>query len=146
MIRRSFFSTASLGLLWSIAASAQPPQSGAPRNVDQPASASDAIKAAEVLEKAYAGARQPESVRMLNAILRGSQLGPGEGWFGPAQSRYSWEWLAKQCAVDPAKRAIPRDRFRGTDAMFARLDRNKDGKIGPEDLDWSDRNPYLQQM
>lgn len=29
--------------------------------------------------------------------------------------------------------------------MFSRLDRNKDGQIAADDLDWSDRNPYLQQ-
>jgi len=39
------------------------------------------------LEKAYAGAQPPESVRMFIAISRGSMMGPGEGWFGPAQSR-----------------------------------------------------------
>jgi hypothetical protein len=62
---------------------------------------------------------------MLVAVLRGSQMGPGEGWFGPAQSRYSWKWLADRCGVDPAKGGIPRDRFRGPEAWFARLDRQR---------------------
>jgi hypothetical protein len=83
-------------------------------------------------------------MRMLAAVLRGSRMGPGDGWFGPAESRYSWQWLAKQCGVDPAKRSIPRKSFRGSDALFARLDRNKDGAITPDDLDWSDRNTYVQ--
>jgi hypothetical protein len=100
--------------------------------------------AAAFLESAYEGQRPPEGVRMLIAVLRGSQMGPGEGWFGPADMRYSWKWLAGKCGVDPAKGSIPRNRFRGSDACFARLDRDKDGVITPSDLDWSDRNPYIQ--
>jgi hypothetical protein len=99
---------------------------------------------AAVLEGAYEGEKPPEAVRMLAAVLRGSRMGPGEGWFGPGESRYSWKWLASRCAVDPAKGAIPRNRFRGTDAWFARLDRDKDGAITPDDFDWSDRSPYVQ--
>jgi len=103
-----------------------------------------AAAAAALLESAYQGDRPPEAVRMLLAILRGSQLGPGEGWFGPADSRYSWMWLANYCGVDPTKGAIPRGSFRGPENWFARLDRNKDGTLTPDDLDWSDRNPYVQ--
>jgi hypothetical protein len=100
--------------------------------------------AAALLEAAYQGERPPESVRMLAAVLRGSRMGAGDGWFGPAQSRYSWKWLAERCGVDPAKGGVPRDRFRGPEDLFKRLDRNKDGTITPDDLDWSDRNPYVQ--
>jgi hypothetical protein len=100
--------------------------------------------AAALLESVYQDTRPPEAVRMLVAILRGSQMGPGEGWFGPAQSRYSWKWLADRCGVAPGKGGIPRSQFRGPDALFARLDRNKDGGITPDDFDWSDRNPYIQ--
>ena len=49
---------------------------------------------ADWIEEAFAGSDMPESVRMLVAIARGSQMGPGEGWFGPSQTRYDWEWLA----------------------------------------------------
>jgi hypothetical protein len=103
-----------------------------------------AAAAAAFLESAYEGQTPPEGVRMLAAILRGSRMGPGEGWFGPSQSRYSWEWLAKRCGVDPSKGGVPRDRFPGSNADFARLDRNKDGVIAPDDFDWSERSPYLQ--
>lgn len=44
---------------------------------------------ASVLERTYSKTQPPESVRMLIAIARGSQMGPGSGWFGPAQSRFS---------------------------------------------------------
>jgi hypothetical protein len=102
------------------------------------------VAAADLLESAYQGERPPEAVRMLAAILRGSQMGPGDGWFGPAETRYTWKWLTRHYAVDPAKGGIRRSGFRGQDALFARLDRNKDGVITPDDLDWSDSNPYIQ--
>jgi hypothetical protein len=101
--------------------------------------------AASIIESAYRDERPPEAARMLAAILRGSDMGPGEGWFGPAESRYTWKWLAKRCGVDPdGMKGIPRSKFSGSDALFARLDRDKDGVITSDDLDWSDRNPYVQ--
>ncbi len=103
-----------------------------------------AAAAAAFLEKAYEGETPPESVRMLAAILRGSRMGPGEGWFGPAQTRFDWKWLVARYGVDAEKGGIPRSRVRGPDALFARLDRNKDGVITPDDLDWSERSPYVQ--
>jgi thiol-disulfide isomerase/thioredoxin len=127
----------------------QPPSNGRrtalpnvdPKVADDPKSAA---AAASILESAYHGERPPEAMRMLIAILRGSEMGPGDGWFGPAESRYSWKWFADRYGVDRAKGGIPRDQFHGTDVWFARLDRNKDGVISPEDLDWSDRNPQVQ--
>lgn len=120
------------------------PKDAPPRQTKERASPKEGEAAAALLEKAYEGQLPPEGVRMLAAVLRGSRMGPGEGWFGPAQIRYSWKWLAERCGVDPAKGGIARDHFRGSDAWFARLDRNKDGAIAPDDLDWSERNPYLQ--
>jgi hypothetical protein len=103
-----------------------------------------AAAAAALLESAYEGQTPPEAVRMLAAVLRGSRMGAGEGWFGPAQARYSWKWLADRCGVDPVKGEIPRNRFPGSEVWFARLDRDKNGVISPDDFDWSDRSPYVQ--
>src|SRR5205814_10482273 len=113
--------------------------SHASKAIDDPKTA-----AAAFLEGAYEGQRPPEAVRMLSAILRGSQMGPGDGWFGPADTRFSWQWLANRHGIDPGKGAVPRSQFRGPETWFARLDRNKDGAISADDLGWSDRNPYLQ--
>src|SRR5262245_42325817 len=112
-----------------------------PKAVDSP---EGAASAAALLESAYRGTTPPEAVRMLIAILKGSQLGADSGWFGPADSRYSWKWLADRCGVDPTTGGIPRTRFRGSDAAFTSLDRNNDGTITASDLDWSDHNPDVQ--
>lgn len=95
------------------------------------------------IERVYAGRTPPESMRMYLAIQRGSRMGPGEGWFGPAQSRYSFDWLAERHGVTPAD-GIEADKFQGAPEWFARLDRNRDGKITSDDLDWSERNSWVQ--
>ncbi|MFO0929583.1 MAG: deiodinase family protein [Gemmataceae bacterium] len=104
----------------------------------------DAAQAADWLEKAFAGEPMPEAVKMLVAILRGSRMAPGDGWFGPAQTRYTFAWLAAHCGAGKVD-AISREQFRGPPAAFAALDRNRDGRITAADLDWSDRNPWVQQ-
>jgi hypothetical protein len=96
------------------------------------------------IEDAYAGTTPPESVRMLLGIARGSMLGPGSGWYGPADARYSWKWLAETHGV-PESGSIPADQFNGTERWFARLDRNEDGRIARDDLDWSERSPWVRQ-
>ena len=115
-------------------------------NVDQLKDAQTAALAADFLEKNYAGAKQPESFRMLLAALRGAEsVGPHDGWFGPANSRFTWQRLAGRHGVNPASGSISREQFRGPDSFFKRLDRNGDGRITADDLDWSERNPWVQQ-
>ncbi len=98
----------------------------------------------EDLEKAYEGKTAPEGIRMYMAIMKGSQMGPGDGWFGPSQSRYSWDWLCQKCGVEDASAGIKRESFPGMDDAFERLDRNRDGTITRFDLDWSDGNPWVE--
>jgi hypothetical protein len=107
--------------------------------------AKEAEKAAEWIEKEYPTTPRPESVRMLIAILRGSQLDGSDGWFGPAENRFTWAWLAEKCGLDEKAKEIPKDQFPGPAALFDTLDRDGDGKIAPDDLDWSDRSPYVRQ-
>ncbi len=131
------------------AVTAADPAAGAPPlpplTAPQYADAKAAAATAAEVEKQYAGRAQPEAVKMLVAILRGSYMGPGEGWFGPARSRYTWPWLAARHGLDPAAKGVPRAQFKGPPDLFARLDRDGDGTITPADLDWSDRSPYVQQ-
>jgi hypothetical protein len=96
------------------------------------------------VEDAYAGENQPESVKMLLAIARGSRMGAGEGWFGPAATRFSWKWLTATHGLKEED-SIPADKFLGEKRWFDRLDRDKNGSISADDLDWSDRNSWVQQ-
>ncbi|MBY0514523.1 MAG: deiodinase family protein, partial [Gemmataceae bacterium] len=131
-------------LLLAGPAAAQPPKLPA-INPDKMADPKEAARVADELEKDYAGRKQPEAVRMLVSILRG-RLGGDDGWFGPAETRYTWTWLAKRHGLEPAAMAVPRERFRGPADVFARLDRDGDGRVTPGDLDWSDRHPFVQQL
>jgi len=117
-----------------------------PLDPDTLADPKEAARAVEKLEKEYPDP-QPEAVRMLIAILKGSQLNGTDGWFGPAQTRYTWQWLADLHGVDPKAKtaAITRAAFRGPAALFEALDRDGDGQITANDLDWSDRNPYVMR-
>ena len=135
------------GFALSRDAAAQPTQNPGPSakpNNRRPVTADDYEAMARVLENAYRDAAPPESVRMLMAIARGSQMGPGDGWFGPAQSRYTWEWLANLHGVSPSG-AIELEGFKGDIQWFQKLDRDQNGAINAADLDWSDRNPFVQQ-
>jgi hypothetical protein len=85
----------------------------------------------------------PESIRMLIAVARDSMMGANCGWFGPAQSRFNWTTLVAQQSANP-KMGIAAGQFRGKPEWFARLDRNHDGVITAEDLDWSERSSWMQ--
>src|SRR5262249_26009611 len=56
-----------------------------------------------------------------------------------------WDWLAGRCKVGDDQR-INREQFRGSDALFRCLDRDSDGFITPDDLDWSPKSAYARQM
>jgi AhpC/TSA family/EF hand len=103
----------------------------------------DALWLGPVLAQAGDKASRPESVRMLSAVLRGSQMGPGDGWFGPGRSRYTWDWLRARFKAGPD--GITRKQFGGPAELFDRLDRDRDGTLTAEDFDWSDKSPFLRQ-
>ena len=74
-------------------------------DIDKMSDSKEAEKAAKWLEKEYPG-KQPEAVKMFIAILRGMKADGSNGWFGPAESRYSWDWLIKQSDLDEKATAI----------------------------------------
>jgi hypothetical protein len=100
--------------------------------------------AVDHLEALYQGKPQPESVRMFIAIVRG-RIDSTTGWFGPAQTRYDWGWLARRCNTDP-KGDISRAKFPGTDTWFASLDRNKDGTLGRADFKDREPTPFVESV
>jgi hypothetical protein len=86
----------------------------------------------------------PEVVEMLRAIVNEEPIGPSFGWFHPGEMRHGWAWLAARYDKDKDG-AVARGEFSGPAALFDRLDRDRDGAIKPDDLDWSERSPFVQQ-
>jgi alkylhydroperoxidase family enzyme len=142
LLNRAGYAAIVLAALTAGSVQAQP----AEKKTDGPSEAEqDAARAAKFLQRAFPkGEPTPEAAEMLIAILKGSQMGPSDGWFHPGQSRYGWKWLAEKHGVRPGD-AIPREKFQGPSALFERLDRNKDGALRADDFDWSDRSIYAMQ-
>ena len=80
----------------------------------------------------------PEWLAMLVDILKGSQLGPEDGWFRTAlaKTRYTWEATLARLDKDRDGR-VSRGEFAGDDADYARLDRDRDGSLTAADFDFS---------
>jgi len=86
---------------------------------------------------------------MRDAILSGSRLGPGEGWFGVAVTRSRYDWPAVVAAWDAdANGRLQRNELALDDTDFARIDRNRDGEnrnrdgeITEDDLNPEPREP-----
>jgi thiol-disulfide isomerase/thioredoxin len=93
---------------------------------------------------AAAKPKLPEAVEMAVAIVSGSKMGPHDGWFHDAELAYGWPWLASKFDRD-GNGAVAFEEFNGPEALFDRLDRDRDGDIKASDLDWSDRSPFYQQ-
>lgn len=114
-------------------------------NLKKPAESPPKIQAPSPARRSAAETRKiPEGVEMLWAIVRGSDMGPGDGWFHPGQSLYTWKWLADRFDAD-GDGAIELKEFQGPAELFDRLDRDRDGAIVADDLDWSERSNYLRQ-
>jgi hypothetical protein len=90
-------------------------------------------------------AKESDFALMLRAILSGSMMGQGDGWFKPAESRYNWKWLAEQFDVKK-KGKIKSEDWTGPKDLFTRLDRDRNGTISEDDLDWSSKSAYVKQM
>lgn len=88
--------------------------------------------------------RVPEALEMFWSILKqGADMGPGQAWFHPAESRYGWSWLAGKDRDGDGR--VTAQELGGPDDLFARLDRDKDGAITEEDTDWTGRAAYFRQ-
>ncbi len=98
----------------------------------------------EQIEAAYEGKEMPEAVAMYLVIAKGGQLDGSGGWFGPAESRFSWQWLAERYGMD-GDQPLTEDPFQSDAAIFKILDRDHDGSVASSDLDWSDNNPWVRQ-
>lgn len=85
-----------------------------------------------------------EFLRMWDAIRSGQPPVAGFGWFGPAQARYTWDRLKARDKNKDGR--VTAAEFGGAADLFAALDRDGDGAITADDLDWSDNSPYARQL
>jgi hypothetical protein len=100
------------------------------------ASANEAAEVAEALHEAWPD--HPEWVDMLTAILQDEPMSATYGWFrtAVAQTRFDWEATKKHYDRN-GDGQVARAEFRGTDADFARLDRDRDRSLTAADFDFS---------
>jgi hypothetical protein len=78
---------------------------------------------------------------LADILIKGERMGGGDGWFrrSPAQSRFGW--IATRDALDKdGDGAVSRSEFRGSDADFARLDRDRNGSLNAEDFDFAPKS------
>ncbi len=97
------------------------------------------------IESKYEAEQQPDAVRMLAAILRGSDMGMGGGWFGPAKQQYDWKWIASRHQLEEDE-SLKKSDFLGDLLFFERLDRNGDGELKKDDFDWSSSSPFMREQ
>ncbi len=81
---------------------------------------------------------RPEWLDMYTDILKGSQLGPNDGWFrrAVAQTKFDWKATRKRFDRNNDGRIAPQE-FPGSKDDFARLDRDHDGALTQNDFDFS---------
>src|SRR5262249_35341620 len=102
----------------------------------------DPLRYLETGKQAVDRIKQVEFGEMAAAVLKGSDMGHNDGWFRHgSESRYGWEWLAKQHGITPDK-SIKRKDFKGPPEIFDRLDRNHDALLKKDDFDWSPFSAY----
>ncbi len=101
------------------------------------------IKVAELWENAKRESHEKlpseklsELARMLNALNADEKLGLGVGWYGPSERLRDWAWLVKRMDANGDAR-IRSDEWRGPPRFFQVLDRDRDGVLTRDDLDWS---------
>ena len=104
----------------------------------------EATATADKLEREIPEDQRSESVRMLIAIARGSEMAPTDGWFGPANSQFDFGTLVQRWG-EPDKGAFSVEDLSDPIDLLSRLDRDKNGRITGDDLDWSDESPWVQQ-
>jgi len=110
---------------------------------DAPLDQNPGLQNIELIRLGLASLQRFEFTEMVTAIARGSQMGPGEGWFHDGQSRYGPLWLAARYDANHDN-TVTRAEFAGSDELYKRLDRDRDGILTIDDFDWSEQSPFLR--
>jgi hypothetical protein len=105
----------------------------------------DPLRYRNLAAREVADLRHVEAVEMITAVLNGSDMGPGEGWFHPGQGRYGWKWLADRYDANQDGVIALRE-FGGSTDDFLRLDRDHNGVLTADDFDWSEKSPYMRKI
>jgi alkylhydroperoxidase family enzyme/thiol-disulfide isomerase/thioredoxin len=135
-IQQWFRTISTLSLAWGAFTSGASARGDDPQPPPSPGVVASGSSLAKALAEAWPD--RPEWLDMYTDILQGSQLGPNDGWFrrALAQTRFGWEATRKRFDGDGDGR-IARQEFPGTDADFARLDRDHDKALTKTDFDFS---------
>ena len=114
-------------------AAAQEPAPGGEPKTELPALTPEGLKYSKLLDESLPA--DSEARRMYEAILAGSTLGPGEGWFGDSTgaTRFTWESVKSQYDANGDGQIGPFE-FPGEAEDFLRLDRDRSGSIEESDL------------
>jgi thiol-disulfide isomerase/thioredoxin len=82
-----------------------------------------------------------EAIAMLEHILNGSRLGADDGWFplAKSQTRFRWEDVSASYDAD-GDGSVAAKEFLGSEADYARLDRDGDEQLTASDFDWSEHS------
>lgn len=82
--------------------------------------------------------KNSEPMAMLESILKGSTLGPDDGWFriAKAQTRFDWAYFSQHYDKDHDG-SITTKELSISEQDFARLDRDDSGSLEESDFDWN---------
>ena len=127
MTTRSFWNRPlRIALAWAAITMVAADDPKKPPATPQEARRREAAEVARALQESWPD--HPEWVDMLTGILQDEPMGPKYGWFrtAVAQTRFDWDSTRKRYDRDGDGR-VARPEFAGSDADFARLDRDHDG-------------------
>jgi hypothetical protein len=142
-VSRLLTATVSAAVVVSLARAAIAADAGSP--AAEPVAAPRPIsREEELLSRLPEAQRTPDAIAMVRMIAA-QRMGPNQGWYRPGESRCGWEWLRSRDDAD-GDGVIGQDEFPGAEAWFARLDRDRSGRIEAADFDWSDASPYMRQL
>ncbi len=81
--------------------------------------------------------RRPEWGDMAVAVLKGEAMRPGMGWWRPSYRRFDFTWLRAQFDADTDGAVVRAElpELAKADQLFARLDRDLDGRVTATDLE-----------